>query len=82
MTKKKPKGHNIGGTSKQKRRKENKGQLYWCNMIPIGELQLLACLTCGVVVAGYVFYSIRKKRREKKFKKPAAKLSAKCRRYS
>ena len=24
MTKKKPKGHNIGGTSKQKRRKENK----------------------------------------------------------
>ena len=38
-----------------------------CNMIPIGELQLLACLTCGVVVAGYVFYLIRKKRREKKF---------------
>ena len=32
MTKKKPKGHNIGGTSKQKRHKENKGQLYWCNM--------------------------------------------------
>ena len=32
MTKKKPKGHNIGGTSKQKRRKENKDQLYWCNM--------------------------------------------------
>ena len=32
MTKKKPKGHNIGGTSKQKRRKENKNQLYWCNM--------------------------------------------------
>ena len=28
MTKKKPKGHNIGGTSKQKRRKKNKGQLY------------------------------------------------------
>ena len=31
MTKKKPKGHNIGGTSKQKRRKQNKeneGQLY------------------------------------------------------
>ena len=28
MTKKKPKGHNIGGTYKQKRRKENKGQLY------------------------------------------------------
>ena len=28
MTKKKPKGHNIGGTSKQKRRKENKGQPY------------------------------------------------------
>ena len=28
MTKKKPKGHNIGGTSKQKRRKGNKGQLY------------------------------------------------------
>ena len=28
MTKKKPKGHNIGGTSKQKRRKENKGQIY------------------------------------------------------
>jgi hypothetical protein len=26
-------------------------------MIAIGELQLLACLTCGVVVAGYVFYS-------------------------
>jgi len=51
-------------------------------MIAIGELQLLACLTCGVVVAGYVFYSIRKKRREKKFKKPTAKLSAKCRRYS
>jgi len=24
MTKKKPKGHNIGGTSKQKRRKENR----------------------------------------------------------
>ena len=36
-------------------------------MIPIGELQLLACLTCGVVVAGYVFYLIRNKRREKKF---------------
>jgi len=36
-----------------------------CNMIPIGELQLLACLTCGVVVAGYVFYLIRKKRRKK-----------------
>ena len=63
MTKKKPKGHNTGGTSKQKRRKENKGQPYWCNMIAIGELQLLACLTCGVVVAGYVFYLIRKKRR-------------------
>ena len=31
MTKKKPKGHNIGGTYKQKRRKENKenkDQLY------------------------------------------------------
>jgi len=26
MTKKKPNGHNIGGTSKQKRRKENKGK--------------------------------------------------------
>ena len=26
MTKKKPHGHNIGGTSKQKRRKENKGK--------------------------------------------------------
>jgi len=26
MTKKKPKGHNTGGTSKQKRRKENKGK--------------------------------------------------------
>ena len=26
MTKKKPRGHNIGGTPKQKRRKENKGQ--------------------------------------------------------
>ena len=51
-------------------------------MIAIGELQLLACLTCGVVVAGYVFYSIRKKRREKKFKKPTAKWSAKCRRYT
>jgi len=25
MTKKKPRGHNIGGTSKQKRRKKNKG---------------------------------------------------------
>ena len=25
MTKKKPRGHNIGGTSKQKRRKEKKG---------------------------------------------------------
>ena len=36
-------------------------------MIPIGELQLLACLTCGVVVAGYVFYLIRNKRQEKKF---------------
>jgi hypothetical protein len=24
MTKKKPRGHNIGGSSKQKRRKENK----------------------------------------------------------
>ena len=24
MTKKKPRGHNIGGTTKQKRRKENK----------------------------------------------------------
>jgi len=36
-------------------------------MIPIGELQLLACLTCGVVVAGYLFYIICNKRREKKF---------------
>ena len=26
MTKKKPRGHNIGGSSKQKRRKENKGK--------------------------------------------------------
>ena len=26
MTKKKPHGHNIGGSSKQKRRKENKGK--------------------------------------------------------
>ena len=26
MTKKKPRGHNIGGTSKQKRRKENKAK--------------------------------------------------------
>ena len=26
MTKKKPRGHNIGGTTKQKRRKENKGK--------------------------------------------------------
>ena len=26
MTKKKPNGHNIGGSSKQKRRKENKGK--------------------------------------------------------
>jgi len=26
MTKKKPNGHNIGGTSKQKRRKENKSK--------------------------------------------------------
>ena len=25
MTKKKPRGHNIGGTTKQKRRKEKKG---------------------------------------------------------
>jgi len=37
-------------------------------MIAIAELQLLACLTCGVVIAGYVFSLIRKKRREKKFK--------------
>jgi hypothetical protein len=37
-------------------------------MIAIGELQLLACLTCGVVAAGYVFYLIRKKRQENKFK--------------
>jgi len=36
-------------------------------MIPIGELQLFACLTCGVIVAGYLFYTIRNKRREKKF---------------
>ena len=28
MTKKKPNRHNAGGTSKQKRRKKNKGQLY------------------------------------------------------
>ena len=28
MTKKKPKGHNAGGTTKQKRRKENKDQIY------------------------------------------------------
>ena len=28
MTKKKPHGHNAGGSSKQKRRKGNKGQLY------------------------------------------------------
>ena len=26
MTNKKPRGHNIGGSYKQKRRKENKGQ--------------------------------------------------------
>ena len=26
MTKKKPRGHNIGGTSKQKRRKEKKSK--------------------------------------------------------
>jgi len=26
MAKKKPRGHNIGGTSKQKRRKEKKGK--------------------------------------------------------
>ena len=26
MTKKKPRGHNIGGSSKQKRRKENKAK--------------------------------------------------------
>ena len=26
MTKKKPNGHNFGGTSKQKRRKENKAK--------------------------------------------------------
>ncbi len=26
MTKKLPRGHNIGGTTKQKRRKENKGK--------------------------------------------------------
>jgi len=26
MTKKKPQGHNFGGTSKQKRRKENKSK--------------------------------------------------------
>ena len=26
MTKKKPNGHNIGGSSKQKRRKESKGK--------------------------------------------------------
>ena len=38
-----------------------------CNMIPIGELQLFAGLTCGVIVAGYLFYTIRNKRREKKF---------------
>ena len=36
-------------------------------MIPIGELQLFDGLTCGVIVDGYVFYTIRNKRREKKF---------------
>ena len=36
-------------------------------MIPIDELQLFAGLTCGVIVAGYLFYTIRNKRREKKF---------------
>ena len=66
MTKKKPKGHNIGGTSKQKRRKENKGQLYWCNMIAIGELQLLACLTCGVVLL--VMFFTRYARKDEKIK--------------
>ena len=37
-------------------------------MISIAELQLLACLVCGIVFAGFVFYWIRKKRRENKVK--------------
>ena len=37
-------------------------------MISIAELQLLACLVCGVVFAGFVFYWIRKKRQENKVK--------------
>jgi len=39
-----------------------------CNMISIAELQLHACLVCGVVFAGFVFYWIRKKKRENKVK--------------
>jgi len=34
-------------------------------MIAIGELQLPACLTCGVVVAGYVFYSLMQEKKKK-----------------
>ena len=38
-----------------------------CNMIAIAELQLLACIPVAIV-AGFVFYWIRKKRRENKVK--------------
>ena len=40
-----------------------------CNMISIAELQLLACLVCGVVFAGFVFYWIRKKRQKNEVRK-------------
>ena len=38
-------------------------------MISIAELQLLACLVCGVVFAGFVFYWIHKKRQKNKVRK-------------
>ena len=38
-----------------------------CNMISIAELQLLACIPVAIV-AGFVFYWIRKKRQENKVK--------------
>ena len=38
-----------------------------CNMISIAELQLLACIPV-TIVTGFVFYWIRKKRRENKVK--------------
>ena len=48
-------------------------------MIAIGELQLLACLTCGVVVAGYVFTRYARKDKKinsKQIKKKVSVLNA------